>query len=382
MASSTNLKLRGIWLQFHKWIGILLTVLLIPLSLSGALLVWDKELDHVINPQRYVMSADHAALPVSSYVAAARTRLKDNDRISMIQFGEAGSPIIVTAARTPAEGEPKRPPQRTLLWLDPGNAQVLDMARANSGVMRMVHKIHGSLLIPDIGRKIVGALGIAMLISCLTGIWLWWPTVGRWTRGLRWRRARTFDANLHHLVGFWVLLPLAMLCFTGAWISFPEFFNRLTGEWGGGAGMRAARSAVVLPANRMSADGALGAVQKLVPGKWPWMIEWPTDLPAPWRVTIDLPGTSKGIYTVEDATGLVRIDTSRPPQLNFPVAAAMRRWHDGVEMGLAWRIFIFVGGIAPLALGITGILMWLRTRKWRKKAANRVTTPAPAGYES
>jgi len=371
MTSPASQQLRRIWLQFHKWIGILLAVLLIPLSLSGALLVWNDELDYVINPQRYAVSAENAALPVSVYVAAARTRLKDDDRIAKIQFAGAGSPVIITAARVPAEGQPKRPPMRTLVWLDPASAHVLDTARENSGVMRVIHKIHGNLLIPEIGRKIVGVLGIAMLISCLTGLWLWWPTVGRWTRGLRWRRARTFDANLHHLVGFWVLLPLTMLCVTGVWISFPEIFNRLAGEWGGGAGLRAARSAVVLPANRMNADEALGAVQKLVPGKWPWMIEWPTDLPAPWRVTIDLPGTSKGLYRVDDSTGVVRIDTSRPPQLDFPVAAAMRRWHDGVDMGLAWRLFIFLGGIAPAVLGITGILIWLRTRRWRKKTMVR-----------
>src|SRR3546814_2366100 len=53
--------------------------------------------------------------------------------------------------------------------------------------------------------------GVAMLISCVSGIWLWWPTVGSWLRGLRWRRHRNFDTNLHHLFGFWIAVPLFIL---------------------------------------------------------------------------------------------------------------------------------------------------------------------------
>src|SRR3546814_11914898 len=68
-----------------------------------------------------------------------------------------------------------------------------------------------------------------MLISCVSGIWLWWPTVGSWLRGLRWRRHRNFDTNLHHLFGFWIAVPLFILSLTGAWISFPKFFAPLGG---------------------------------------------------------------------------------------------------------------------------------------------------------
>ena len=40
MVSSSTLKLRGVWFQIHKWIGILLVALLIPLSLTGSALGW------------------------------------------------------------------------------------------------------------------------------------------------------------------------------------------------------------------------------------------------------------------------------------------------------------------------------------------------------
>src|SRR3546814_9444877 len=106
-----------------------------------------------------------------------------------------------------------------MLWLDPADAKFLDQAPSSAGLVRVLHNLHVHLMIPGVGRQVVGWLGVAMLISCVSGIWLWWPTVGSWLRGLRWRRHRNFDTNLHHLFGFWIAVPLFILSLTGAWRS-------------------------------------------------------------------------------------------------------------------------------------------------------------------
>ena len=40
-------------------------------------------------------------------------------------------------------------------------------------------------------------------------------------------------------------------------------------------------------------------------------------------------------------------------------------------MGLIWQVIIFVGGLIPAALAVTGIIMWWRARKWRGDLATR-----------
>jgi uncharacterized iron-regulated membrane protein len=42
----------------------------------------------------------------------------------------------------------------------------------------------------------------------------------------------------------------------------------------------------------------------------------------------------------------------------------MRKIHDGADLGL-WRPVIFLAGIAPAVLGVTGLVMWLRRRARR-----------------
>jgi uncharacterized iron-regulated membrane protein len=45
----------------------------------------------------------------------------------------------------------------------------------------------------------------------------------------------------------------------------------------------------------------------------------------------------------------------------------MRQIHEGHGMPLLWQIIIFVGGILPAILTVTGVLMWLRMRRRRAR---------------
>ena len=51
---------------------------------------------------------------------------------------------------------------------------------------------------------------------------------------------------------------------------------------------------------------------------------------------------------------------SAPPETT---ARLMRRIHDGHEMPIWWQILIFLGGLIPAGLAVTGVMMWLRGRR-------------------
>jgi uncharacterized iron-regulated membrane protein len=40
-------------------------------------------------------------------------------------------------------------------------------------------------------------------------------------------------------------------------------------------------------------------------------------------------------------------------------------------MGLGWQIIIFLGGLIPAILSITGLVMWWRSRGWKKALARK-----------
>ena len=380
MAKSTNLRLRSLWFQVHKWIGLLLALLIIPVSVTGSALVWHDGLDETLNPGRYAVSGEPALAP-SAYAAAAQRALAPGEVVMSIRYPEGEGPVLVSAARPPQPGEGR--PARTNVWLDPADGRVLDTAGSNEGAVRILHVLHGSLMVPGLGRQIVGWVGVAMLVSCLTGIWLWWPVTGSVRRGLRWKRQNSTNANLHHQMGFWILLPLAMLSFTGAWISFPQFFGRFEasqpkGGGGGGADRARAMRARPLTETNLSAEEALALAAPHATGPL-ITLNWPTDLAPEWKLSFDREGGPAEIE-VADAGG--EVTPPRPPRPET-TARLMRRWHDGTGMGAIWQTIIFIGGIIPALLSMTGIVMWLRSRGWRaklkrKRGARAAPVPQPA----
>jgi uncharacterized iron-regulated membrane protein len=371
LAQSTALRLRGLWFSVHKWTGLLLAVLIIPISLTGSALVWHDWLDETVNPQRHAVTGAPALTP-SAYAASAQAALAPGDRILSIRYPEhEGGPVAVTAASAPRPGAAR--PSRTSLWLDPANGAVLDKAGSDAGLVRVFHALHGSLMVPGWGRTIVGWVGIFMFGSCLTGLWLWWPLTGSVRRGLRWRRQDSTNANLHHQLGFWILLPLAMLSFTGLWISFPGVFSNFEARQGQSGAPDRARAIRARPLERtaLSADSALAAARPRSAGALT-TISWPTDQSPTWKIAFAGEGGTSEVE-IADASGKVK--PPRPPSPET-LARTIRRWHDGTGMGPVWRAVIFVGGIVPALLAVTGILMWLRSRRWRSELRQRRTRTA------
>jgi uncharacterized iron-regulated membrane protein len=97
-------------------------------------------------------------------------------------------------------------------------------------LMGIAHVMHGSLLLGRAGGRTVGLIALLLLLSAFSGLWLWWPMKGPLLRALRWRRTPSLNANIHHQAGYWLAIPLVVLSFTGASISFHGRFVAVIGE--------------------------------------------------------------------------------------------------------------------------------------------------------
>ena len=372
MAKSSKKQLRMLWLQVHKWIGLLLAVLIIPISVTGAALVWHDGLEALLDPQRHEVIAP-AALAPSAYAEAAEAALAPGETLTSLRFSPEGEPVVAVASK-PAVGGGR--PERTNYWLDPRDASLIDQASANAGLVRVMHVIHGSMMIPGgWGRPIVGWVGVFMLVSCLTGIWLWWPLSGGFASGFKWKRRNTTNANLHYMAGFWILIPLAMLSFTGAWISFPSVFSAFEsgpprGGPGGPGGGRGG-PAQPLAETQSSVDTAVAAATPYARGKL-LSVGWPTEREATWTIQFETGGAPAEVKVADAGAVASPPEAARPETL----ARTMRRWHDGTDMGIVWQVVIFLGGIIPALLSVTGLIIWWRARQARRRSRAAMTPAA------
>lgn len=356
--SPAAVRLRSLWFQLHKWIGITLAILVIPIALTGSALVWHDWLDEQINPQRYP-EVTAPLLPPSVYAAAAKKIALPGERVTSVRLPEAKGAVEVVLTKPLPGG--RRTHARA--WVDPNTAEPIERAGSSDGILSVIHVLHGSLMVPGVGRKIVGWAGVGMLISSLTGLWLWWPLKGSVRRGLRWNRRPDVNSNLHFQAGFWISLPLAVLSLTGVWISFPGFFS---GARGGppGTGPRVFEQTILSP------EQAVAAARPLAPGIVA-SIAWPAEGKPEWTISIRGEGKPREV-TVADSDSKATLLPAKPETL----ARTMRRIHDGTGMPFVWQVIIFVGGILPALLAVTGILMWLRMRRRRER--HRVSMAALA----
>ncbi|HEX7758429.1 MAG TPA: PepSY-associated TM helix domain-containing protein, partial [Caulobacteraceae bacterium] len=219
---------RRLWLDVHLWIGAGLLIVLAPLGLSGSALVWDVQLDRLLNAGHYVARNDAARLGASAYLASGQAAFGDRATANQVRYPHSpGDPVVVNGRV--AAGASGRPPRSLTAWLDPATGKLLDVGDPRASAVGAVHRLHGNLLLPVNGRPVVGWLGLAMAASCLTGLWLWWPR-GVFFAGLGWRRGPNIFSNLHHMGGFWICVPLFALSVTGVYIAFPTIGHALAGS--------------------------------------------------------------------------------------------------------------------------------------------------------
>lgn len=362
--------LRRFWLNVHLWIGVGLALLLVPVSLSGGLLVWQDEIDALIHPQRYAVTGTRMALPPSAYLDSARRAVSAHIVPAIVRFPDRDrAPVVVMARGRDSEGRPSL----FNIYLDPPTARVLDAVDFRASFFGWLHRFHENLTIPQYsGRQIVGFVGIGMLILSLTGIWLWWPRAGGFLRGLRWQRSPHVTFNLHHLLGFWISLPLAAVSLTGIYLSFPQTARNVMSSVAtmSPQGVRGGFAAQVARQTALTPDQALDIALGSAPGATPVALFLPVQsrgergAASVWRVQISQSGSGEtATVTIDDRSAKA---TTAVAQSGDRGASWIRWIHEGSHSGAIWSFVVFLTGLFPTIFAVTGVIMWLRVRAGRK----------------
>lgn len=117
-----------------------------------------------------------------------------------------------------------------LVYVNPYNGKVLKVDKSIFFFFVMAH-IHSSFLAGKIGGWVVAVSTVVFVISCITGLILWWHR--KWTRATRqasftvkWKaRFKRLNYDLHNVFGFYSLVICLILGLTGLMIFFKPMMN-------------------------------------------------------------------------------------------------------------------------------------------------------------
>jgi uncharacterized iron-regulated membrane protein len=380
--NSGNGRFKRILQTIHLWMGLIIAIPIIVIGISGSGLLLQREILAYSVP---AATADGEPASLVQMIAAAEKAAPENATARSIV------PSLYAGAPTSINFDNGGRPPRTRVHVDPVSLQVLGTEPiANRGpILDFLIRAHAFLMMPaPIGFPIVGWSAAALTFMAASGLVLWWPRKGLWRHAFWVRkgaRGLRFHVEFHHVVGFWGSVILLIMGVSGLYLVFPETFRESV--------------EVVLPTERafsgankqyapgpapLHADGAVAAALAAVPGTRAINIQLPPTSDLPFVVHLEpldfRPKLPPILVTLNAQTGEINfIDDPRTYSIGDKFVNLQHTLHFGIGLGWVWKVLVFISGILPLALAITGLVIYLKRRATKRlvpQAQGAVSQPA------
>lgn len=370
--------IRSTLLWTHKYTGLFLGLLLSLTGLSGSLIVFDRELDELLDSQIADFSAKVAVGDIDLALSNAKNAVDNGSNPTRIALGrDASAPHII---RFPAEEGAVGPVEVTT---NPNTGEVTSVRTWGAYPVTWIYRFHYSLLGGETGETVVGILGVALILFCLSGIVIWWPRFGfssirqlKHAFSVRLNKGTFFlNLDLHRFLGVVFMPLLFVIAFTGLELVWHEPIERMI--------------AIVLPVEH----------RPTVVSKVPSLAMAPMAVNEIHERALQTFPASRvsRIYFPKSATDVFQVTMIREGErwrefgatqlwLDQYSGAEVGRWdskhlssgnlflewmfplHNGDALGMAGRVAVFFGGLLPAFFFGSGLYLWLRKRNLRKKA--------------
>lgn len=381
--------------RIHLYLSFAAGLVILVACATGAILVFEKDLQMAFNKNRYYveaagikLSADSLVKVVKSNFPAAKVNgiklYEATDRSAEVSVAFPPKKEAKAETQKPKEGA-KATPQRNpgfTIFINPYTGKVLEKYSYSESNFYTVFALHRWLLGGNnsIGKTIVGISTFLFLFILLTGIILWWPKTKKILKqrlkiktDASWKR---INHDLHLVVGFYSAIFLFIFAFTGLAWSFEWFNNGIYKVTGSPIKPPAPpKSTYLADGKKISFDKAFAVAQTVYPAAEFYNISLPKDSTDAVNVT-----TLSHDAVHESATDVVYIDqysatvlgkmTFGDRSLGAQVRSTFKPVHTGSIWGTPSKIIAFLVCLLGVTFPVTGTIMWYnRIRKKKNKVA-------------
>lgn len=382
---------RAVW-RWHFYAGLLSLPFLILLAATGAIYLFEKEIDHALYRDMMIVSPLGIAADPQTIVAAAQAA---KPGWSVARFETPESPNLAVEIAL------KKGDENVSVFVDPYSAEVTGM-RAGEGPMPFVSRLHSLAVAGPYANRVIEAVAGWTIILFATGIYLWLPSgkKQRQPANAKPLSRRRIWRTLHVYTGLGAGAVIVFLALTGLpWSSV----------WGGGLNDMARQHGLGMPKEIWSERPQSASPDPALPGPAsPWIMQ---DAPRPAShpsaanaigfgraVTladkagmpdgfwIEAPWGPKGVYTVmampDDATAqrVLHVDQYSGEtimDIRYADYGAIAQTvelgvgiHMGQQLGWANKTVMLAGCIALIVLAVSSLAL-----TWRRRNKNPLSAP-------
>ena len=393
----------------HRWTGLAMTVFLIVVGLTGALLAFRTDLERLINPQLFA-AAKPGQTPLDLATLAERAEARAPQvRVGYFVVERDQAALACVPRKDPATGKPYEV-NFNHIFLNPYTGEELGrrmdgkLSQGRINLLPFIYDLHATLTMGSTGGWILGIVALLWTLDSFVGFYLTLPR----SRGPFWRRwqqawqvkwqanALRVNFDLHRFSGLWFWLLIFVFAWSSVMLTLQQVYVPVTKAVFDFRSDEEVLKAGMLPQPVDSPKLDWRAAQQV--GE-----QLMAEQAALHRFTITRPyGMAYipefGVYTyavrnsgdirghgwdtsiwVDGNTGALR-DVSLPSGQHTGNTVSVWLWglHYGdIRDFLPYRILVCLFGFILVMLSVTGVYIWWKKRKVRNFARSRQLTPNP-----
>jgi uncharacterized iron-regulated membrane protein len=368
------MKVKKLLTTLHLYVGLAAALFLIALSISGAIIAFEDELNQLFHPELTKITV--AGEPLNWDVFRTRVEAQSPGwKLIRLYFPDRPDRSTYVRLRSAATHRIRH------IYVNQYTGTVLGSTEDGSNWIIKVHDLHVNLLTGKVGNQFVTWSTAGLLVLSLSGILLWWPRkVFRFQQGSPLPR---LNRDLHYSVGFWSFLVMFAFAITGLSLHYQtgKLLDLLNTP-------QAARS---MRGHGTSIEGLLATARDALPGTAIPRLLLPEKKGDPvfiyQRFPEDKTPAGRSFTTIDPNTGAVlSVGSSRTaPLMQTALVQWTREIHTGTLFGLPSKILAAGFALLLSVLALTGPFIWLNKlraaaqgRKALRRKASQSASKAPA----
>jgi len=271
------------------------------------------------------------------------------------------------------------------ILVDPYTGKIVDEHFWGQTLVSLVYEVHADFMTGLIGKDIgklgfdvVCFLGIFLFVSCLSGLYLWWPRGGKFKQALTIKphaSPQRLYFDLHKTTGFYSSALLLVIAVSGFSFSYSDYLKPLVSLFSTVKvdHLKEPKLKSAVTDNQpISISQAIAIADQVFPGEELRGIGTPDGKEGVYMVAKRQAGEAnhkrpRSKVWIDQYSGKV-LAVQDPNHFTAGETFFNLLWplHDGQVLGLSGRILWCVAGFTPLVLYVTGILRWLQKRRAKR----------------
>lgn len=359
----------------HLWLGLVVGAFLCLMGFTGGIVSLRPQISTLLSP---------AAIPVAHCQAAADWNRVAQDvstfahsRIDRV-YGPYDSDSRYQFRLATAE-----PVTYKHVIYDACAGRIL--GAINLGWMDWTVDLHHNLLAGKAGRRWAGLIGVVLLLSSLSGVFLWLlsrPNL-RTAFRVQFRLSRRTPRELHRALGMGAACLLTLEAFTGVWLCFPQTMRGVLVSFAPAPEdvrpAKTRRAAASL--ERAGLHELITAAHTALPDGLVREIRL-SDENGPVQIRMWRPGDFRSlgnnvVFVSSSNAQVLGVDRYADRSGSNRFVQAMAGLHYTEWGGLPFRILCAAAGLLTPVLFVTGFLIWWYSRPRKRQSLERRTEMAP-----